>query len=684
MSALLGTDDKNPYVAITHLGAEYLFPLVKNPEELAGPGDIQTSTLESFSPSAVAGDPSLVSNELLATLIWSNWQRGMGTTRYREQEGTGSLDSFAYATLDTRFEGMAILPPRRKSLGSLPRARAGVDFLLTYDPAVDGLGTEIYRAIAWDTGTGAQAGLSMLRFNSFGVSPAWNDILLGGGATVVRQVVAYNGLYVAITDTAIYTSPGTVTWTPRWVSAGGFRGLAVHDNKLYTIAEADKKLYWTLDPTTASAWANSSTDPLRLDPNERVVKIVEWKNRQDTRSLFVLTEKRIVAFDDDNYWADFFGKDQVAGSGADLSVWPQDKALYYAPADNGSNLLQFQNQTIANIGPNKRGGLAKALGRVVGRLRGNLNFLFGQGRDTLPIVTLGIGYSGPGDIYGQIMAFNGQGWHTLVEGASGDTIDGMALARDQVLFCRNRQYVETIYVPDAPQPPTLINGPVEYATGTFFLESGSADAGMENIPKIARYWEIMVEGDDGTPGVPADHTVTFKVQYNPAAAWVTLLSGANWHSGATERVPAVAPPTITDDRGVPFGEIRWRIEITKGPGADVAVTPILRSVALYYLRAGDLIDGIQFQIDLSPNRIRELYGAQYSGKTPAMLRQVLQEIKTSRYNPRIEYGPPNNRVAIPAAELRIAQRESARSGVGQYIVTARNVSTPDQFYLPIV
>src|SRR6478609_3528158 len=104
MSIAVGENTADPYIVMVHQGTTYTFPITADEDgRYFGGSDIQTSTLESFSSSAIAGDPTLVSNELLAVLLWSNFQGGMGTVKYEEQQGTGSLDSYSYATLDTRF-----------------------------------------------------------------------------------------------------------------------------------------------------------------------------------------------------------------------------------------------------------------------------------------------------------------------------------------------------------------------------------------------------------------------------------------------------------------------------------------------------------------------------------------------------------------------------------------------------
>jgi len=678
-TALMGRADNEPHIKVVHKGEPMYYPLAADAEDRTlGGGDISTSTLESFSPSSVAGDPSLVSNELLAVMLWSNFQRGMATVKYNEQEGTGSLDSYAYATLDTRFEKMAILPPQRTSLGTLANnPYLEVDFLYAGRTAT-------YKLVAWDTGLSSQPRVSLGSMNNTTGAITWTSVAFpataGGVAPVgILEVVRYNGMLVATTDAAIYTSSnGGLTWTARWGSFDGFRGLAVHDNKLYTTRVSDRKLYWTLDPTIAP-WPNSSLDPLIAIGVgfDVVIKIVEWKNRQDTRSLFILTASRIVAFDDDNYWATFFATDQIGGFGADMNVWPQDKSLYFSPYDNGANVMAFQNQTISNVSPNKRGGLSIGLARIIKRLRGNLNFLFAQGGATQRDQVMGRPYVPGVDTYGQIMAYNGQGWHSLAEGTATDPITSMALFKDTVIFTRNYRYVESMHVPDAPQSPLYYDGDIRYAEGSFYIESADADAGLENIYKTARFFEVVIEGSNGSLGLPIGHTYSFEWRPDDTVAWIPLAMNVGPGTGKYIRLPATTP-TVSDARGVPFYRLRWKLTLTKSAGADATVTPILRSVGLYYLRAPDLIDGIQFAIDLSPNRVRSLYsavGARYNDKTVEMLKRNLMAMKRSKYNPRIEYGPLRDRTIIPAAEIRVAARENPLTAMGQYVITARDVST---------
>lgn len=677
MSAgLLGTGDEEPYIKIRHRGTDYFFPLSHDPEgRYLGGGDIQTSTLESFSPSSIAGDPSLVSNELLAVMLWSNFQGGMGTVKYQEQEGTGSLDSFYYSTLNTLYQGMAVLPPGRLSLGTLPRAVT--DFRCIVRDM-----TSTYQIVGFDYDSinPATTRIYALQVNPTTLVATWSDITLTSVAWIT-DLVMYNNLYVACTNRGIWTSPNGFAWTERWIVPGGATaGLCVHDNKLYCMVGLT--LYWTLDPTTTTAWPNQSVDPIKANPGEFVLGLREWKNRQDTRSLFILTNQRIMAWDDDGYWVSFFEANQISGGYGDMTVWPQDKSLYYAPYDNGANVMQFQNQTISNISPNKKGGLIAAMTRSIRRLKGNLNFLFGQGQVPIAVRITGAPVTTPAPNYGQIMAYNGQGWHTLVEGTVSNPVAGMGLGRDQVVLVRNGVNVETIYIPDAPQSLLYINGPVTYAEGTFYLESADADAGLENTYKTARYFELVIENNDGgpsEPGMPSGHTYTFEYVPDGASNWYALATNQGPGQGRIIRIP-IATTVWSDARGLPFIKIRWRISFTKGVGTTASVTPILRAVALYYLRANDLIDGIQFQIDLSPDRIKRMVaslglGDTYVARTPRRLRAILQDIKRSKYNPEITYGPPGSRIVIPAAEIRVSQQENARTALGRYTITARDVST---------
>lgn len=671
MSAVASFDDNDPFVIIDG----DFFPVERRStreEELYAGGEVITSALEGFSPSVVAGDATVVDEQRIASLVWSDWTPGMGHKFTDEQD---SLGGYAYGNLVTYYPNMAVLPPKQIDLGGIPAGydesnmRWGKSTLMPN--ALYGYSKhDDNRLLVWDGTSG---------------NGAWDDYAMPGGATVIRGVAEFGGYLVIATDEGIVTTVDGTTFVERWNSglgASGFYGPVVHDNKIYVVSALDFKLYWTTDvTTTASPWPGGSAESLQLQPGEEIVDLFEWRNRAGTRSIHILTTRRLIGYDDDDFFADAFpiapftyGDQQLTSAGVS---W-LDQAIYLTTGDTpGAYVWQITNDAFTNVNPNKRGGFPRAQRRAVQFIAPSLSRIYALGGNFNGVEFYYGGGSGPANVAipGWIMAYTGAGWHPVAEGAGTglDALRSCSYIQNQVIFHRwdgSRFRVYTVYVPENGALP-YDQDHRSYAEGTYYLVSAETDAALENTDKTARYFTVKIEKQDGTLGLAADHEAELWVSFDGAAfsqvgATATSATAFPW------RIP-LPGPTLADQEGVVWERLTWMIKLRKNPGAAANVTPILRAVILSYTRSPEIYDGFQFSIDLT----RKRFDRRFRGKDHAYLRDKLRALMGGKTHPQVSWGEGANKRTIKAAELRINARENPASGFGVYLVTGRAVDVPE-------
>ena len=648
-------------------------------EELYSTGEVVTSALEGFSPSVVAGDASVVDEQRIAVLSYADWSPGMGKKFSDEQD---SLGGYAYGNLNTLYPNMAVLPPKQVDLGGI---QAGYDESnmrwIKSSVAPNGLcgyskhDTE-NRFLRWDGTSGAGAWV---------ITAAMPD-----AATTIRGACDYGGYLVICTDKGIVTTVDVTTFTARWntgAAISGFYGPVTHDNKVYAISAVDLKMYWTNDPTLGSPWGGVSAEAIALRPGEAIVDLFEWKNRAGTRAIHILTTQRLIAYDDDDFFTDVFpiaphafGSQQLMSA----APYPADQAVYLSTGDTpGAFVWQVTNDAFTNVNPNKGGGFPKAMRRAIGFISPSLTRVYALGGNFNGVESYYGGGGGPANsvVPGWIMAYNGAGWHCVAEGPSPaallTALRSCAYLQNQVIFHYwdvSRFRVYTVYVPENGALP-YDQDHRSYAEGTYYLVSAETDAGLENTDKTGRYFEIKIEKQDGTAGLPTDHEAELWVSFD-GAAFVQYGTTATSATAFPWRIP-LPGPTVANQQGIVWKRMSWMIKLRKNVGAAANVTPILRSVAHAYTRSPIIYDGFQVVIDLSRERFKNLNRGLFRGKSRTYLRNKLRTMMNSKLHYKVEWGTGNTRRTIKAAEVRINARENAGTGFGQYVVTGRDVSVPE-------
>lgn len=669
----------------------YGYPLIRHEtdEELMPGGEVITNAIEGFAPSSVAGDATVVDQQVVAALVFSDFRPGEGFKFVDEAENIGG---YQYGTLDTRYPNMAVLPPRIMDLGALPAAFGVNDPMHIFV-------SQIYneQLLVWGENS-----------NSIAVRPSsgvWVNRFFASGAGGCNGVCEFGATTFFATQNAVEYSddPGTIPIAAGMV--GSFSGPVVQDGKIYVWNQVDRKMYWTSTVALAkgvAAWTGVSVLAMPAAYTGFPAKMYATRNRANGPVIhLVFYSGRIISYDtQDDFWGVFYEPGQpqnVANSRADAAVWEQDRQVYLSVSGpGGTSALALTDDTTANVSPNKRGGLPTTRRYHITSWHSSLNYLYAFGGAPRAEDAIGMGPAAIPAVPGWIKAWNGEGWHPIAEGTGTTNTTGQiraaGYAPNQPLWITTVAGVTKLwgaYVPDLGQLPYDVDGR-NYAEGTYILRSAIVDAELENVDKTARHFTVFFEQQDGTPGIPANHT---------AQLWASWDGGAFAQVGATmtsldtfpQRFPLPGPETVPFTPGAQAGIVwrfmQWEIRVTKNAGATASVTPIFRGLSLGYLRSPDIYNGFQFVVDLTRERFNGFKGGLFMGRGRRELRDKLIAMAAgagAKYHYRIEWGWAddynavtgfgNRAGVIPAAEIRINTRENPGTGLGQYTVTGKDVS----------
>jgi hypothetical protein len=687
MSVLFGTQDEEDYFQV----GTVKLPLPKVAEGRPGEFEtLRTTPLEPFQASTVLGDSSLISDDRIAQGVFSDFRPGLGKRRYVAAE---SLSGYQDGDLLT-VEGVATLPPRRNALaGALNAGTASWagKLVLGYPFA---LGNR-YQFALWGPNSGAGGATMYVRdsvTNTF--------VLPNLGGAPVATTLPYNGFgrigqYIVIAWlNSIYYSLDGQAYTQGWSPANTrFEGLIEHDNKLYVLARSTltnlARLYWVANEAQLTAgvgvaWPGSSAsaEDLQLRSTELVVNLVDWKDERNNRQIQIVTTRRIVSYDDADFFTDFWRVPNASDTYRPCAfVSPRDDLLYVCFGFSNNSVFVFNRQTVEETGPNKEFGIPK----------GNANFaialLAGTSRH---MFALGLGPQGR-----VLIANDAFGWSPFVRArlttpsdlgsapsSANEIVVGMVYVESRLYVVTQGGTVEYVDWPD--EAASVYNfassGSVPdvraYEQGPFYLYSPEFDAGNELLRKIGKWWTLLVENPTGlnaaTPGLPTSCQAFFGYQFD-GGSWTTYATTIN----AASSFPYIVP---LDPSGFPpFRKVRFRIAL-QGASAGTLITPILRGVTTAYTREPDIYDGMQVAIDLSQQRFDLLDGQLFYGRDRQYLRNFIDTLKSgptiAKAHYPVSYSYAGNVRTYASVDVRVSGTEDPQDGYGHYTLTLRDLSAP--------
>lgn len=538
----------------------------------------------------VLGNSSLQTDQYLPQIILASQQGGMGEDQYTETEG---LSTFRISGWDTRYPAL-VLPPEVTSLGTVgvledaPRYLEATDTIAA-SLIIWGPGSTVYRR---DSSTGAWTPI---------VGTWWG-------------FCEFDGRYCYVNRTSVVYSSDGATWT---TGAGLYGvGLCTHDNKIYTYDHINGYIRYVTDVTLPLAsWAQSQR--ARFRSNEAARQLFEWRGERDGTRVYLLTTRRVFYLDDltgaiGTFW-DF-------GHLVEKSIysWPRatvglDGHLYitfYAAGDNlARSVYQLTGTTVADVGPNRGGGLPstnqlKIISLVAG---GQWTFAAVAGNDG-----------------GRVIARDNQGgWHTIYEPdatLSEHPVIGMGYADGVLTVAHRNGSVSRLAIPDVPDLPWNVPARRYRSGRTVRHQYAITDGGAPNLALRLYGFQIHArQGDGRGRGLDAGTSVRLGYRTDTGGnAWIypaPALTAANaW--------PVVIP--LNDGLGVACQEFDVLLE---GSTSDPTKTPVITSVIAYFQPLPPARQEWDTTIDLrASNAAFGNAQRQFFGRTASQLKARLKEI----------------------------------------------------------
>jgi hypothetical protein len=610
-----------------------------------GFNQIRKNPITGLGQVVTTGDNAERSDQRTPQVILTDQQGGMGEFFYKETEG---LSAFTDSECDTRFPGMIVLPPLGTQLGA--SAALGATTAVWHVEYINETNATL---LAWSN-TGV-----LWRYDG----ASWTKTgLLGGGAT--SAVAIFNGTYF-LGDPAggLYSSTDAVTWGAiAFFAAIAIAGIAAHDNKIWVVGYAalpTVSLYQSTDGATFSLVRAE-----QLNPGERVVRLLEWRDRVGRAVLYVLTNQRLIQYDEDadqflTFYA-FTRRSTLATKTGWAESWQRDGNLYVVlgTAARPDNVYVFSGTT-GRYGPNLRGGLPNASRVNLVHHRGGDNWLyfFGGTRASPATATAG-----------RVMAMNDQGaFHTLALGLSTSApVVGGGYDEGLLWAVMGNGTVYQYGVPDTTDLPLYVtSGERSYSGGggaSYNHEYAFTDGGTPNMDK--QWLWVTVQCLDHTsankvPGLAANTSVVVQYRRDVDTAWTTLgtLTSA-------DTFPRVLPIGTPAGNGVKAKQIKVRLQLAS---TSSAVTPVVTSVSLAYTRQEVPRYAYTVPIDLT-DRTHPLY----RGKSVAGLLAAMDRWTQPGALVKLQFAggdantPPSTSTTIQNCTFAYSGAEDAERGPGIY------------------
>ena len=537
-------------------------------------------TLSSVYPEkTVIGDYTKDSHPSLSTLALSDHRGGIGQDIYQGDGSDGPANRSWYSTADTRHKGHLILPPLVTNTGTTPAGFSTAYTLMSYKGAVYGnlaaTSTGIY---LYTPGT-----------------DTWGSRLL---ATVMASAVwrwaggAIAGTtYIACTNESneLYYYDGS-TWATRTLgSIGGI--LAFGKERLWGVSYSNYKLWYTFTPGSGEIFLRET--PL-LRPLIKGASLLFARNAEGDFVLHLVTNEGLFAYDEGNdEWIATglqFPDNSGTGGGTTGIMWRDD--IYLSARSTVYRYsIRSGEAVITAIGPDRDDGLPSTKAHLI------TDMVAAQNDILISTAT------SSGTRTSLVLAWNGQGWRVLYEGAGTDldlrSLLVVGIAGDYRLFFWYGAATDVI--PYLALPSDLVN-PLRLPTYTY-AAAATHDwpwftAGQSDVTKVAVRVKVETLNPTTSETVKVYYAInrssTFQLMTNS-----TYTTGVITASGVhTFEFPSVDSwVSTTALTGTAFRSIQFRIVFARG--STNTNSPDVLSLTLEYYKKMDA--KWQFQVDVDMN-----------------------------------------------------------------------------------
>lgn len=560
-----------------------------------------------------------------------------------------SLFGQLYPLLGTvRRKSVTPFPPKT-TIGDYTREDKTVESEWVISSLAGGLGITYARPNQdddrYEIGDGVEA---RYRFLTLGPEVVTSTTVSGGGLT--ERLLIYNGVAYAVKGSAVYKCSST-TWTRLQTGspavdltlAGTFRDACVYDGKLYlqtsttlyaydvtqapgaagelltyavggyALAAYDDKL-WRLDGSNAMSWAiHTGSAPVTLSawtaggrlllPAGTCQQLVVFFDQTGLPALHAVTQGGVFGYDPDSqrFIPTPLQHPTLAAAGRGAAEW---QGALWVPA--GSTIYRYTGSVVQAAGPDRDDGLPAHLQGDITQLIPGHGMLYALGTASpgssasQPLET-GTG-NATGDAFfpsspstGALFVSSGAAWHMLISHGSLAALRGAVVgtvgSAFRLWYAADGADSTTFYYLDLP---TGLHNPLSNPARRY-RASGYIDTPWQDM-RWAELDKIALSLDVEAAQMSATETATLYVAYD---------------EGTWERVGVVADSGQTrfalgGDEGRRFRTLRLRVELARG--SDATKTPILKSLALGYMKVPPQLEGWEIALDLTDPRCTEEVG----------------------------------------------------------------------------
>jgi hypothetical protein len=624
------------------------------------------------------GDPTQVTNNLVAAETVTTQVGGMGADSYTESGGETPLTAHTVSDAMTLY-GPVTCRHLPTQLGTLP----GSPLTGRWHAEYVGLTNCLW--LAWQWGAG-----HVYRWTG----AAWVDITttypaMQCGGTLTRMggaLVLGCGSLVAGTESVQYSSDGIA-----WFTSGNLasyvigRGVAAHNGLLYALASFGQPPNW-LSVVASTSYQNFAAARVigvaqqgTIDYQaHHGVELREWRDGDGNRALWVVTNQALYLLDDTT--GTFQRVRDIRNYGGSsttltphLCVWESDDNAYltlYDPSGDGGRdqVIQFTGGSRLNVGPTRPGryGLRDAdkfrFSHLVGGADG---FLVGFGQER----------SGTANT-GRAVALRGDGWHTTYRDLTAvGKVRGGGWGGGLLATILSDGRVFQTDLADDLTPPQYASGR-SYDAAAVTHELAWFTGGVPLLSKIVLDVTTMCVYDNGTikdaPGLPTGATLEY--QYRLDGGGVVSLGTITSAQTAWPAVLAFSSPAL-------YKKGKLYEVLTRG--AATTATPIRTAVSWHWQRRERQKFDYTVRVDLNYRG----GGREWLGRTAAQQRAELLALA----NPNTAAGQTGvttfsygggpdgtgpNATTVAQARVEVAPVEDPVTGRGEMLVVLRDV-TPD-------
>jgi hypothetical protein len=543
-------------------------------------GPIQRSLIDPFPTKVVFGDYSRDDAVVLSSWVTSDLSGGIGVQTHRPPD---TNTRYSDGTLDTRFKNQLTLSPLITTRGNLTGITKMVPWRGTLYAAS---GSTLYK---WVEGSSSWSSVSNRTSTIVDMVPAGTDRLyVSYGAA--KNIEYYNG---------------NVTWTDTG-QKGHYLYADVGTSTTLWATQTDN----TIDKYASGVWTNESPKMVEAanEPDNFLIGGFKWVDAAGDEKLYVITKKGLYSHETSSTIATAttfqFPYHPEVGVG---DIW---NGNYYLPV--GASILRWKPDDAlpTPVGPDLDEGLPTSYSGRIGRVVGTSAYLYA--------FVNGVSAS----TYGAILASSGGGWAMLYANASANVTysAGCSFADDTTyrLWFATSAAAYSTEIPRGMHNP-LRNGvatPHYQASGVLYTPWFNAKWPEQN--KLALLIKVVAVNATAT------ETILVEAQYDQENTWNTI--------GTVNSTGETTFGIEHDAGGKVFRKMRLRLTMSRDAG-DTSKTPVLDSVTLEFIRRPKPLWSLQVTIDLT---------RPYKNRTPAQLRERLEEIVASEIAGYLYYRPEHD------------------------------------------